>query len=144
METEKSISQLVKEAKENEKIVVLMAGDSHHEKMALEIARMENVAPTEIVVIKTNKDTILEELKLLTEFKDIIVVIEDIDKMMSLPVPPKSEVLKLHAMPREVYDVEILSDKKKGFGVSKNKKTFSPPKHKGFNNHKVNHRGKHR
>lgn len=144
MEAEKSISQLVSEAKETGKFVVLMAGEGH-EKMALEIARMKNVATTEVIIIKTNNETVLDAITSIKNLQDVIIVIEDIDKMMGLPIlPPKPEIFKLHAMPRDAYEPLILSDKKTEFGVSKNKKTFSPPKHKGFINNKVNHRGKHR
>lgn len=143
MDTEKSISQLVEDAREKGKFVVLMAGEGH-EKMAIEVARIKCVAATEIIIVPIGRGRLLEEFKQITNLSDVTVVIEDINELVGLPMIPKQEVFKLHAMPMGAYEPIILSDKKESFGVSKHKKSFSPPKHKGFINNKTNHRGKHR
>ena len=93
MDTEKSISELIREAREdNNKLIVLLAGEAT-EKSMLAIARVANKI--------------------------------------------KEEMAELDYEP-------FLVSAKKEYGVPKNKKSFSPPKNKGFNKGKVVLRGRHR
>lgn len=146
MDTEKSISELIREAREdNNKLIVLLAGEAT-EKSMLAIARVANKIKEEIVFISVDPQKVLADIKEIAHFKDIIVCVDDINAaMMNIErTPPKA--LTLTAPPRLAeldYEPSFLSAKKE-YGVPKNKKSFSPPKNKGFNKGKVVLRGRHR
>lgn len=146
MDTEKSISELIREAREdNNKLIVLLAGEAT-EKSMLAIARVANKIKEEIVFISVDPQKVLADIKEIAQFKDIIVCVDDINSaMMNIPrTPPRT--LKLTVSPRmaELDYEPFLVSAKKEYGVSKNKKSFSPPKNKGFNKGKVVLRGRHR
>lgn len=146
MDAEKSISELIKEAREDSnKLIVLLAGEAT-EKSMLAIARVANKIKEEIVFISVDPQKVLADIKEIAHFKDIIVCVDDINAaMMNIErTPPKA--LEFTAPPRLAeldYEPSFLSAKKE-YGVPKNKKSFSPPKNKGFNKGKVVLRGRHR
>lgn len=146
MDTEKSISELIREAQgDSNKIIVVLAGEAT-ERAMLEIARAIHRAQEEIVFVTLDPQKVLANIKEIAQFKDIVVCVDDINSaMMNIPrTPPRT--LKLTVSPRmaELDYEPFLVSAKKEYGVPKNKKSFSPPKNKGFNKGKVVLRGRHR
>lgn len=143
MDTEKSLSFLVAEAKKTNKFVVIFAGNSEQEAMLKEVCRLKSKSLDEMIVIPANPKDIVDQLKDIANLSDVMVVIEDAEQLLTLPTP--RETFKIHAHPVEMFEPLMLSaEKTQDYGVSKNKKTFSPPKHKGFIGKKFQQRGKHR
>ena len=90
MDAEKSISELIKEAREdNNKLIVLLAGEAT-EKSMLAIARVANKIKEEIVFISVDPQKVLADIKEIAQFKDIIVCVDDINSaMMNIPYSMK-------------------------------------------------------
>ncbi len=140
-----TISVLIEEAKKTNKTIVLIGAPAEKESRLL--AQAESILKgQEFAIINVNSLTpkeILEEARNLPDGRGV-VIIEDINERI-IRESRENIVMKITAIEHDLRDV-ILLDQKKEYGVSKNKKSFSPPKHKGYGSMqlKVRLRGKHR
>lgn len=142
-----TISQLIEEAKKANKTIVLIGGcgagmDAHNRMLvqAAEILKGQEFIIVDVGSLGT-KD-ILAHAQNLPKDRGI-VIIEDLNERF-MRESRENIVFRLEAMDYELKDITILSDQKKEYGVSKNKKSFSPPKHKGYIQPKFVLRGRHR
>lgn len=144
-----TISELIENAKKTDKTILLIGVgigmDAHTSRIVEQAERMMN--GKEFIAINVGNCSIKEMMAHAQGLpKDRgIVIIEDIEDRLVRETREKM-VIELRALDYDLKDAIILSDQKnnKDYGVSKNKKSFSPPKHKGYIQPKFVLRGKHR
>lgn len=138
-----TISQLIEEAKKTNKTIVLIGAPADKESRL--IVQAESILKgQEFAIINVNSlssKEIMAEARNLPEGRGV-VIIEDLSERI-IRENHENIVMKITAIEHDLRDV-ILLDQKKEYGVSKNKKPFSPPKHKGFVQPKFTLRGRHR
>lgn len=141
----KAISELIEEAKKTNKTIVLIGAPTDKESRLL--AQSESILKgQDFAIINVNSlssKEILEEARNLPEGRGV-VIIEDIEGRI-IKERRENLVFKIEAVKHELIETFILPEKKE-YGVSKNKKSFSPPKFKGHGSMQLKFqlRGKHR
>ncbi len=140
-----AISQLIEDAKKTNKTIVLIGGIGLDLQSRM-LAHAEAILKTQefaiIDMASFNTREILATARTLPEGRGV-VIIEDLNEIF-LREQRAELIMKIRPLEYDLRDMIILSDEKKEYGVSKNKKSFSPPKHKGYIQPKFVLRGKHR
>lgn len=155
MDTEKSISDLIGIAAKEHQVIILIGSKSSEEAQRVLVSKAQQILSAEkfevINVAHLPMNEIMSHAQLIMglDGRGVVIIDDSVEakeenlmrNLMALRQEPIT--LKITALPHEDLS-EVLLVEKKNYGVSKTKKSFSPPKHKGFVGKKFTLRGRHR